>query len=232
MNIFDQLSPKRVQIILLILLLTAFCVGLLVYRYTVTGRFIYLFLIWNLFLAFVPFGASLVLTNLPKALQKNIFHFPLLMLWLLFLPNAFYIITDLFHLRPQHKIPLWFDLLLLLSFAINGLLVGYLSINYVQDWMEERIGKAWAWFSSILVIILCAFGIYLGRYLRWNSWDVIADPHSVFYDITSRFINPVAHANTWGMTISYSAFFIIIYLFIRVSFNHSNSLNHMQNGRT
>ena len=219
MKHLNMFSHKQLQIILLILVLTAFCTGLLAYRIQTSGYFTYYFLIWNLFLAFIPYGASLVITNLSKPYQYRLLEFSLLGIWLLFLPNSFYIITDLFHLKPRHNIPLWFDLILLLSFALNGLLAGYLSIIDIHDWIEIQFGKPLAWFSSVTTILLCAFGVYLGRYLRWNSWDILSDPFSLFYDILDRFLNPLAHTSTWGMTLSYGAFFLIIFLFFRILFD-------------
>ncbi len=213
-------SKKKIQLILLLTVLTLFCTVLLAYRILSTERLTYAFLVWNLFLAIIPFLISLLLINLPQKFQKGVMIFPLLIVWLLFLPNAFYIITDLIHLRQKDDFPLWFDLMLLFSFAWNGLFVGYLSISDIHDWIQANSSKTLAWLLSFVIIMLCSFGVYLGRYLRWNSWDVFAHPMMIIGDIANRFIDPFAYKTTWGMTITYGIFLIIGYAFMRVLFEN------------
>ena len=213
---WSEIPPKRRQILLLVLFMTIFNVFLVLFRVYRTGTFLYFFLTWNLFLAFIPMLISLFLRYFHQPLRQLVVMGILLAGWLLFLPNSFYIITDLFHLRPRYGIPLWYDLLMIFSFAWNGMMVGYLSIIDVHDIIEERWNKAVAWSGVVTVLIACAFGVYLGRYLRWNSWDLLTDPFLVLTDIGQRVVYPYQHLDAWGVTIGYSSFFILGYITLRL----------------
>jgi len=136
--------------------------------------------------------------------------------WLSFLPNASYIITDIFHLKQQKVIPLWFDLLLVISFAVNGMLLFFLSINDMHRLLLIRVSRRVTWLVTILVLFLSGFGIYLGRFLRWNSWDVISNPQLLLVDIIERIKDPLSHPRTWGVTIGFGILFLLGYLLLNV----------------
>ena len=140
----------------------------------------------------------------------------LLCVWLLFFPNAPYILTDLFHLRLNSSMPVWFDLVLILLYAWTGLLFGFLSLWDIESVLRKGV-KPWA-VSVISVVLLFAgsFGIYIGRYLRWNSWDILTSPFRLLYDIGDRFVNPFAHPRTWGMTLLMGVFLNILYFSFRL----------------
>jgi uncharacterized membrane protein len=137
-----------------------------------------------------------------------------LILWLLFIPNAFYILTDLYHLADGHRnsrIPEWFDLVLILSFAWSGLLLGVRSTRQV-----ERILAPDASLPGRLVFIcpvmwLNALGVYIGRYLRYNSWDIVTNPVDLLGDIIRMIIHPIRHDDAWGMIFCYSILLTIMY---------------------
>jgi uncharacterized membrane protein len=174
-------------------------IGLRVQR---TGSRYYLFLIWNLFLAGVPLVGSTSLRlarscRLPLAVQVACFG-----LWLLFLPNAPYILTDLLHLTSQSPVPAWFDLALLLSCAGTGLLLGYLSLIDVHDIVAQNLGQPIGWVVALSSMLLTGFAIYLGRFLRWNSWDVLVHP-TILFDITEGLLHPAAHTRTFAVTLIY-----------------------------
>ena len=173
----------------------------------------YTFLVWNLFLAFIPFAVSSFLL-LTKRFTPTITFLGLAVLWLLFLPNAPYILTDLFHLRVRNGVPLWFDLVLILSFAWNGLLFGFVSLADMQREVRRRFGQFSAWLFVLSSLFLSGFGIYLGRYLRWNSWDIISNPGALALDIMDRFINPLSHPGTWGVTFVFAVFLTLSYLML------------------
>lgn len=189
-----------------LLFLLSACVAIpsvfLLIRIFYTGDFKFLFLEWNLFLAIIPLLVSHFLLSLKRKL-------PLLLLglitifWLLFLPNAPYIFTDLLHLRYPSSAPMWYNLLLILSFAIPAFLVGIVSTwQMVQVW-SQRLNKYWLLIGLVGVSFSTGFGIYLGRFLRWNSWDVITNPQGVIYDVLVRVIHPLAHSRTWAITICF-----------------------------
>jgi uncharacterized membrane protein len=135
--------------------------------------------------------------------------------WLLFFPNAPYIITDIIHLHPDKSFGYWYNLLIVVSCAWNALIMGLLSLNDVQNVVAEKFGKSIAWLVTISSVFLCSFGIYIGRILRWNSWDLFFDTRDLMYDITERVTNPSAHGRTFGITLFYGMFLLIIYLFFR-----------------
>jgi uncharacterized membrane protein len=198
-----------------------FCCLLLLARVVHTGSWRYVFLVWNLFLASIPYFIASRL----HARQDGV-SAPALALWLtawlLFFPNAPYIITDLFHLVPR-EVPLWFDLLLLVSFAWNGLMLGFFSLIDAQEIVSRRFGEAKGWLFSAASIVLCSFGIYLGRYLRWNSWDVLSNPLLLLRDIAEPLLHPSAHLQTYGLTFSFSGFLFFSYYMLRqLTSMHSN----------
>ncbi|MEP7170944.1 MAG: DUF1361 domain-containing protein, partial [Bacteroidota bacterium] len=132
--------------------------------------------------------------------------------WLSFFPNAPYILTDLFHLLNRQHIPLWYDLIMILSFAWTGLLTGFVSLIEIQNFFTEKYGKRLSWYLTIIALVLGSFGVYLGRFGRFNSWDVIANPFELSHDILTMFINPLHHIQMYGMTFFLSCFLILAYL--------------------
>lgn len=187
-------------------LLTLFALILSLFRVTYSNQYMYLFLIWNLFLAYLPLGFG----ELYLLFQEKKIRFVFLFLWMLFLPNSFYILTDLFHLQARHPIPKWYDLLLILSFAFSGMMVGFLSMNRIiiqfktKQWIKQFI-------LPIVILFLSSFGIYLGRFLRWNSWDILTTPHLLLADIIKRVANPLNHPTTTGVTLGLGLFLYLVY---------------------
>lgn len=192
----------------ILLLSSAFCVLLSIFRIQWSSGFGYIFLVWNLFLAWIPFFISSSLINASR--QGFPLFVPLLLLpaWLLFFPNAPYILTDLFHLRHKSQIPVWFDLILILSFAWNGLMIGFLSLLDIQQFIREKFSTTVGWMFVIMALIASSYGVYLGRFERWNSWDVLANPVYLLKDILGTF----THERTFGVTFLLSAFLIAGYL--------------------
>jgi uncharacterized membrane protein len=150
-----------------------------------------------------------------SAIENKIKLILALLVWLLFIPNSFYIITDLFHLVHIDTAPRWFDLLMLFSFAWNGILFGVISMNKVEFIISLHTRKVYSFFFIILVMWLCAFGIYIGRFLRFNSWDVVTDPFSLAIEIVNMLFHPFQNAYAWGMTILYSIFMSFLYISVK-----------------
>jgi uncharacterized membrane protein len=188
---------------------------LLLVRVAVTRSPAYIFLPWNLFLAFIPYWITGWMTKNALIPKNKIKLFIALTAWILFIPNSFYIITDLFHLTHIGSAPKWFDLLLIFSFAWNGILCGIISLRRV----EIILASMWAGnFSFILVAVvmwMSALGIYIGRFWRYNSWDIITNPFSLAGDITGMIIHPVENVYIWGMTFLYSTFMTLLYFSIK-----------------
>jgi uncharacterized membrane protein len=176
-----------------------------------SGTLSYTFLFWNLFLAIIPFCiSSLLIRFKPPAFV----FYPTVIIWLLFFPNAPYVLTDLLHLRPV-VVPLWYDLLMLLSFAWTSLMFGFVSLADMQQLVKQRFNATTGWLFACMALALGSFGIYLGRFLRWNSWDIITEPKQLAWDILERVVNPVAHVGAYGFTLLLTAFLLLAYLMLQ-----------------
>ncbi|MEC8683477.1 MAG: DUF1361 domain-containing protein [Bacteroidota bacterium] len=181
------------------------CLCLLVFRIKTTHDFFGLFLIWNLFLAFVPLGIAWYLQH-KKSHINSVLKYALLVLWLLFLPNAPYVITDLIHLAYS---PLnWFiyDGITITAFAFLSLYFGFQSLIEVRKLFKPEIAEARLNIFTSGVLILCGFGIYLGRVVRFNSWDLITNPLDLFSTIGHYFINPIENKSVWLFTLGFGIF--------------------------
>lgn len=200
---------KRVVVFVVLL---AWCGLLLAGRIWRSGHLGYLFLVWNLFLAVIPAVAGALVVK-TRAVAAQIFW---LLVWLLFLPNAPYIVTDFVHLRPRTPIPLWYDVALLLACAGTGLLLGYSSVADVQSAVEERFGIIAGWAVAMAALLLSGFGVYLGRFLRWNSWEPIANPAELLSRLGGYGLNPMSHPRTVGVTLVYGVCFALGYAALHV----------------
>lgn len=171
-------------------------------------------LLWNLGLAVVPLlwsGAFQAAEARGRPGLAGVF----LLLWLLFLPNAPYLLTDLLHLRPSASVPLWFLLAVLLSCAGAGTMLGYLSLAQVQAVIERRRGRTAGWAVAVGALMLCGFGIYLGRFLHWNSWDAFVHPARLLGTIGGQFVHPGARPHPLAVTAVFGVGLIVGYLALR-----------------
>jgi len=172
----------------------------------------FLFLIWNLFLAWIPYLISLTLPHLKKS---KIIIGLVLASWLLFFPNAPYIITDLLHLKHRPPVPMWFDVMMFFSFAWTGLILGFASLMEVQIFLEKRLSPAGVQAAVFSALALCGFGVFVGRFQRWNSWDVLSNPFRLLFDMVEVLLNPMAHLGTFGLTIVLSGMLMLGYSTLR-----------------
>ncbi len=209
-------ESKRFNETIFLGVLTLSCFSFSIFRFLYTDTKVFLFLNWNLFLAFLPWLFTSVAILKPKIQYNRILIIFLVSSWLLFFPNAPYILTDLFHLRLRSSMPIWFDLVLILSFAWTGLMFGFLSLWDIERVLSKKLKKVWIRIITVTLLFLGSFGIYVGRYLRWNSWDIITEPFQLMYDIGDRIINPFDHPRTWGMTIFMGIFLNMIYWSFRL----------------
>ena len=225
-------DERQFKIFLVLCLSTLFDVSLIVYRIAhthvdtseldncyiikitrgVTGTF--LFLVWNLFLAWIPYGFALVL-DFSLRFKKNLSAYSIvfmIVMWLLFFPNAPYILTDLLHLRNREVVPQWFDLMLIVSFAWTGLMLGYCSLLEIQHFLEQRFQPWFVWTALVSAIGLGGFGVYMGRFQRWNSWDIVAHPFSILRQQIHILLNPLENLHALGVAIVLSGFMLVGYL--------------------
>lgn len=207
MNISLLRNSKKEK---LLLALVSFNFGLIVVRFLATASLFYGFLIWNLILAAVPMIVTNWLIENPKTSQTKML-FLLSAIWLLFLPNAPYIITDFLHFKTARGMPDWFDLLLLMSFSWSGMTIGFLSMSDMHQIWETRFNTKTGWIFISCCCLLSGFGMYLGRFLRYNSWDIISNPFELFTDIPLL----LCELRTIGFSLGYGIFLLLTYSFFK-----------------
>jgi uncharacterized membrane protein len=193
-----------------------FCVGLSFYRVYYTQKNFFLFLNWNLLLAIVPYLLSSILISNKFLRNSKIAFVIVLLVWILFFPNSPYIFTDLFHIKVRKIIPIWYDLVLILSFAFTGILFGFKSLYHLVKVSSPYINLKIQNISIVFLFFLSSYGIYLGRFLRWNSWDLMNEPFKLLNDIGEHIVNPSENASVWGMTIIMGLFLNMLYWSLKI----------------
>ena len=201
------------QLLYPIVLSTLLAFALFSARVIQSQAFTYKNLVWNLFLAWLPFLFSLTAAALHAFFPKRwwLLIFPGLM-WLIFFPNAPYIITDFLHLMDRPSVPLWYDILLLATFAWTGCFLAIASLRTMQILVKNYLGWFLSWVFAFFALASGGLGIYLGRFSGWNSWDLFFQPKDILYDIAIRFVNPLSNLRFFGFTILFTAFLVICYL--------------------
>jgi uncharacterized membrane protein len=202
-----------------LLLCAGACAALLVARAVVAGHVAFPFLAWNLFLAGLPFAFALFASLLHETARpgplRALAIAPLLVLWLLFFPNAPYMVTDLAHMpRTVASAPRWFDSVLLGAFVGTGVTSGFASLLLVHGLVARRLGRVAAWSAITLGSLLGGFGIYLGRFTRLNSWDVLSRPGHLLAVVLEPLRSPTAHERTVVATCLYGGFILFGYVAI------------------
>ncbi len=188
----------------------------LFFRIYYFDHYSYLFLFWNLFLAWIPYGCSLLFLYLQRHFSiKWRYLSPLFFIWLFFFPNAPYILTDFWHLRERAPVPLWYDIGLLLAFSWSGCLLAFASLNSIQDLLDKKVGKIISWFFVSTVLALSGLGIYLGRFLRWNSWDLLTKPTLLFQELFQKLTDSEYHPQVIGFTTMFSLILATNYFVFR-----------------
>jgi len=193
---------------------TLFSLTLLLCRILHTGKTQYISMVWNLFLAFIPYAITRYMLSWNYQFKSTWIWTTSFLVWLAFLPNAPYILTDLFHL-PNGGAPMWYDLFLLLSFAWNGLLMGYLSICEMESMWRARYPKWSAALFVFPVMFLCGMGVYIGRFMRWNSWDIVTNPFALLTEVGDILLHPWEFRAAWAFTICMGVFLSLVYPLIK-----------------
>lgn len=209
METIKTLIQSKFKTLALITVALAFSIVSLMIRIKLNKSFFYLFLVWNVFLAIIPYAITMYL-NTKANLNRYVLVFWFL-IWLAFLPNAPYIVTDLIHLSVNNGELLWLDIVVVLSFALTGLLVFYLSILDMQKLLITTFRAIPINTLTISVLFLCGFGVYLGRFLRYNSWEIISNPKILISDVLEILITPFQHSNAWLFTIGFGGFLTVGY---------------------
>jgi len=205
---------RQLTVIASLFFATFVCIGLLVLRIAYSHRTTYSWLMWNLFLAWLPAFSALVAYNFYKnqSWLKWLVTPGWAIVWLIFFPNSLYMVTDLIHLRPQSDAPYWYDLILLVAFAWTGFFLGLVSLSLMQEIIRKVAGSVASWLFALGALALSSFGIYLGRFLRWNSWDVFLNPLRLLGDVAEQLRHPLAHFQTVVFSALFAFFFVAMYL--------------------
>lgn len=208
----DWLQARpRAALVLLFLAASVAGVALLALRGLLAGQSAHSYLVWNLFLAWMPLGWALLARRWEASGGRAVGAG---WVWLLFFPNAPYLVTDLVHLRPVPPVPLWADILLLQFFIWLALMIGFASLFEMQALVRRWLGNRASWGFAVLSLALAGFGVYLGRFERWNSWDVVISPLSVWRDLWAVAVTPWAHAR--AVAFSGLCFMVLVFAYLLV----------------
>ncbi len=186
-------SPRR-QFVGMLLVATAASILLFIGGVLRNHSWDFAYLMWNLFLAWLPFGFAIWLVQiLKRSLWSSWEALGVTALWLIFLPNTFYMVSDFIHLGEVKRVDLLYDAVMFSAFIAIAVVLGICSLYPVHAEVRKRfklLGSS-VWLACIF--LLCSFAIYLGRDLRWNSWDVLTNPGGLVFDVSDRLMHPAAY---------------------------------------
>ena len=206
-------SDRRLAVLAALGVLSAGVVGLVAFRVAYTHTMDNAGLVWNLLLAWIPLALALMLYDRCVRRSGLATLSAIGILWLLFFPNAPYIVTDFRHLAGSTgEKKFWFDSVLIGTAAATGLLLGFVSLYLLQAMVRRGAGTRVAWLFVFAALGLGAVGVYLGRVLRWNSWDVFVRPGSLGADLGRALVDPFAHPHPIESTLLFASFLVASYL--------------------
>jgi len=215
-----HLSRRRLATVLGLFLASLFCVALVVVRNVHTGNVNFRYLIWNLILAWIPFAVAVFVYDRWRRRRGGMLLLVLGGLWLLFFPNAPYIATDFVHLQHDPRSPYWYDAVTIAAFAWMGVLLGFASLYLMQTVVRQWRGAIAGWIFAFAAIGLGSLGIYLGRFLRLNSWDALEHPSVLPRILHAAARDPFAYqeaiAVTFLFTLALSFAYFLLYNFAAV----------------
>jgi uncharacterized membrane protein len=210
-------SRRRLVTILGLFLASRFCVALVVVRSVHTGDPHLRGLIWNLFLAWIPFALAVFVYDCWRRGGGGLTILVLGSLWLLFFPNAPYIATDFVHLERGGAAPFWYDAVTIAAFAWVGVLLGFASLYLMQTVVRQWRGALAGWAFAVVAIGLGSLGIYLGRFLRLNSWDALEHPSVIPKILHAVARDPFAYQEAIAVTLLFT-FALTLAYFLLYSF--------------
>ncbi len=201
--------------VLALLFASGVSISLVLARIAFTGNVRYGYLVWNLCLAWVPLVFALLAVNDHCGGAGRRWRFAgFAAAWLLFFPNAPYIFTDLSHLHVGFGGHFWTDLVLILSCAFTGMVLGFVSLYLRQATVKATAGNLASWLFIAAVAGLSGFGIYVGRFLRFNSWDVVVSPFKLYHGIGQWAAEPLAHPAPLAFPVLFGVFLFVSYLML------------------
>jgi uncharacterized membrane protein len=214
-------SDRRLVVFGVLVGLSGLVAGLVAFRVAYSHSFEDMPFLWNLFLAWIPFGLALLIYDRHRSGARRVQLLALGLLWLLFFPNAPYIVTDFRYLADITGKAFWYEGLLIGTAASTGLLLGFMSLYLIQAIVRRAAGARYAWLFVFVALGLSSVGVYLGRVLRWNSWDVFVRPGSLLGELAGALVDPLGHPRPIAITILFTSFLLasyaIFYLLARTS---------------
>jgi uncharacterized membrane protein len=189
---------------------TALACALLAARVVCTHGLAYVFLAYNLTLAWIPVGLQALTRRFWQARSR--LAVPVGVAWWLFFPNAFYLVTDVVHLHPRPGVPSWYDVALVMAFAWCGTLLALASLGRMHAMVRQARGALRGWAFVMFVCLSSGFGIWLGRVQRWSSWDAALHPWSVAEDALRALSHPWSVPSAWGVTLAFGGLFAVVYV--------------------
>lgn len=205
-NIYKLSIPKSVVFI------TLLAIFLNILRIVIWGKMSFFYILWNICLAFIPFFISYTILSLIKESRSNkIILIVGIVLWILFIPNAPYIVTDFIHLGTTRSIPILYDTFLLFSSATVGMILFFESLNHVEQIIQMKLSKRKTSTIIGVIILVISFGMYIGRFLRFNSWDIFINHSSLFGHVWKIFSQATTHKEVYLYTILFFLFLFTFY---------------------
>ncbi len=194
---------------------TAVCLGLYLAGAAINHSWLFAYLVWNLFLAWVPLC---IMLWLEKILRRKLWSsWPALIATVLFvgfLPNTFYMTTDMIHLMEAPRVDVIFDVIMLSSFIFNAFMLGLISVYMFHVELLRRLSVLKSWALLGVLLLSSSFAVYIGRDLRWNTWDIILNPASVLFEVSDRILSPLAHPELYSTTLGFFVFITSAYVVV------------------
>lgn len=196
-------------------LVSALCLALFLIRVALTGSTRYLFIPENLALCWASIiFAWLLLEQLRTHPWSNWRNLALTILWLVFLPNSWYVLTDFIHVYTTGEINQLFDIVMMSTLLFSGFTLGFTSLYLIHCQLYKQLGSRLSAWVVATIILLSSFAIYLGRILRWNTWDVVANPSGLIINVSDRIVDPFGNWRALNMTALFFLLLATMYLAI------------------
>lgn len=221
----EKWQSPRGQFIVALGVSSLVSIGLFAYAALRDHNFINAYLVWNLFLAWLPLLFVLRLMNVLKRKLWSSWEALLTsFLWLAFLPNSFYIISDLIHIQQLPRTDILYNVVMFVSFVFSGAMIGFSSLYLVHLQLRRRFSPVGAGFWVAVTLLICSVAIYMGRDLRWNTWDILVNPGGILFDISDRVQHPEAYR---GMLLVITVFFVLLGSMYNVLWRGTRLFRHL-----
>lgn len=215
MSLGMEFSLKEKRFLQAAGLLSLGCIVFFALRILLTDTLRYWFVPENLLLAWISLIVAWFLASgLKRRRWASWQNISLSIIWLIFLPNSWYVLTDFIHVYPTREITELYDISLISLLVTTGFMLGFASLYIVHREFIARFSRVYSHLIVAAILLLSSFAIYLGRHLRWNTWDIIADPGGLALNVSDRLINPSTYPQAFGVTAIFFALLSLLYFVI------------------